>query len=105
MRPAPLAEVASISIKRSATMSSSTIETPVARSAGLNSGSGLAVLARPIQRGIAWIGARRRLRRQINELMALDDRTLRDIGLRRGEVERAVRYGRPVDRWSERIGL
>jgi hypothetical protein len=30
----------------------------------------------------------------MNELMALDDRMLADIGLTRGSVEHAVRYGR-----------
>jgi uncharacterized protein YjiS (DUF1127 family) len=36
----------------------------------------------------------RRLRRDTRRLMALDDRLLRDVGLSRGEVERAVRGGR-----------
>ena len=35
-----------------------------------------------------------RLRRDARRLLALDDRMLRDIGLGRGEVERAVRGGR-----------
>jgi uncharacterized protein YjiS (DUF1127 family) len=35
-----------------------------------------------------------RLRRDTRRLMALDDRMLRDVGLDRGEVERAVRGGR-----------
>ena len=35
-----------------------------------------------------------RLRRDTRRLMALDDRMLRDVGLGRGEVERAVRGGR-----------
>ena len=34
------------------------------------------------------------LRRSVEELMALDDRMLADIGLTRGNVEYAVRYGR-----------
>ena len=36
----------------------------------------------------------RRLRREARRLMAFDDRMLRDIGLGRGEIERAVRGGR-----------
>jgi uncharacterized protein YjiS (DUF1127 family) len=36
----------------------------------------------------------RRRRRDARRLMALDDRMLRDVGLSRGEVERAVRGGR-----------
>jgi uncharacterized protein YjiS (DUF1127 family) len=35
-----------------------------------------------------------RLRHDTRRLMALDDRLLRDVGLGRGEVERAVRGGR-----------
>jgi uncharacterized protein YjiS (DUF1127 family) len=36
----------------------------------------------------------RRLRRDARRLMAFDDRMLRDVGLGRGEVERAMRGGR-----------
>jgi uncharacterized protein YjiS (DUF1127 family) len=35
-----------------------------------------------------------RTHRDTQRLMALDDRMLRDVGLSRGEVERAVRGGR-----------
>ena len=35
-----------------------------------------------------------RLRREARRLMALDDRMLRDVGLGRGEIKRAVRGGR-----------
>ena len=34
------------------------------------------------------------IRRSIKELASLDDRMLRDIGLTRWDVERAVRFGR-----------
>jgi uncharacterized protein YjiS (DUF1127 family) len=45
---------------------------------------------------IVWSGLRRRhqCRRAIAELAALDDRILKDIGLFRPDIERAVRYGR-----------
>ena len=36
------------------------------------------------------------LRRAIRELHRLDDRTLRDIGVTRGEIESAVREGLPM---------
>jgi uncharacterized protein YjiS (DUF1127 family) len=73
-------------------MSSSTIEAPLARSAGLNSKSWLAALV-AIKRGIAWIEVRRQQRRAMKELMALDDRLLADIGLRRGQIEYMAQYG------------
>jgi len=53
-----------------------------------------AVLLRAIKRGIAQIREHRRLRRDTDVLLALDDRMLADIGLRRCEVEYAARHGR-----------
>ncbi len=35
-----------------------------------------------------------RLRRAVRELAVMDDHILRDIGLGRGELERAARFGR-----------
>jgi uncharacterized protein YjiS (DUF1127 family) len=84
-------------------MSSSTIETPLARRAGLNSDSWPTALARPIKQGIARVESRHRLRRHVEELMALDDHTLRDIGLSRSEVECAARCGRSFDRYKDRL--
>jgi uncharacterized protein YjiS (DUF1127 family) len=46
-----------------------------------------------IKRLIARIRNERRIRRAVDELKALDDRTLADIGVTRGDVEHAVRYG------------
>jgi len=42
------------------------------------------------------LAARRCLRHAIRELHLLDDRTLRDIGVTRGEIESAVREGLPM---------
>jgi uncharacterized protein YjiS (DUF1127 family) len=39
----------------------------------------------------------RKNRWAIAELLALDDRMLKDIGLSRGEIDHAARHGRP---WS-----
>jgi uncharacterized protein YjiS (DUF1127 family) len=84
-------------------MSNSAIETAVNRATELNAASWPTALARPIKQGIAWIAARRELRRAVKELMALDDRILRDIGLRRSEVELAARFGRSFDRYKDRL--
>ena len=54
----------------------------------------------PIKRLAAWIRNKRRIRRAMTELMALDDRMLADIGLTRGQVGHAARHGRsfaPMD--------
>ena len=67
-------------------MSSTTIDAPLTQSAQ----SWPAALARTMRRGIAGIGSRRRLRRHIEALAALDDRTLGDIGLSRGEIRQKV---------------
>jgi uncharacterized protein YjiS (DUF1127 family) len=84
-------------------MSNSAIETPVSRVAELNVPSWPTALARPIKQGLARIAARRELRRAVKELMALDDRILRDIGLRRSDVEFAARFGRSFERYKDRL--
>ncbi|HYX04075.1 MAG TPA: DUF1127 domain-containing protein [Reyranella sp.] len=67
-------------------MNCTTIEAPV----GLRAESWPAALASAMRRGIAGIGARRRLRRHIEALAALDNRTLGDIGLSRGEIRHVL---------------
>src|SRR5262245_44997490 len=47
-------------------------------------------------RVLQGLAARRCLRRAIRELHRLDDRTLRDIGVTRGEIESAVCEGLPM---------
>jgi uncharacterized protein YjiS (DUF1127 family) len=84
-------------------MSNSAIETPVNRTAELNVPSWPTALARPIKQGLAWIAARQELHRAVKELMALDDRILRDIGLRRSDIELAARFGRSFDRYKDRL--
>ena len=69
----------------------------------LNARSWPTALARPIKEGIARAAARRELRRSVKELMALDDRMLSDIGLRRSDIELAARFGRSFDRYKDRL--
>jgi uncharacterized protein YjiS (DUF1127 family) len=49
-------------------------------------------------RGLAWLIAgianELRIRRDMRQLAAMDDHMLKDIGLRRSEIEYCVRYGR-----------
>ena len=47
-----------------------------------------------LARAAAAVARRHRRRRAARQLMAFDDRMLRDVGLGRGEVERAVWHGR-----------
>ena len=66
-------------------------------------GQGLAAswpVVRVIRRLIAWIRAERRIRRGIAELSALDDNLLADIGVARGQIAHASRYGKPPQGWN-----
>jgi len=47
-----------------------------------------------VTRLLGWVKAARETRRATRELMALDDRLLADIGVRREEIEYAVLFGR-----------
>jgi uncharacterized protein YjiS (DUF1127 family) len=51
-------------------------------------------LTSSIRRLVATLGERRRLRRAERDLETLDDHMLRDIGIGRSEIRRAVRSGR-----------
>ena len=67
-------------------------ETPIARD------SWAWVLGRFVKRKMNRIAERRRRRRDADLLLLMDDRMLADIGLRRCEIEHAIRYGRRPDR-------
>jgi uncharacterized protein YjiS (DUF1127 family) len=51
-----------------------------------------------VVRGMAWVIAaiadELRIRRDLRQLAGMDDHMLKDIGLRRSEIEYCVRYGR-----------
>jgi uncharacterized protein YjiS (DUF1127 family) len=44
-----------------------------------------------LQRAIAWLGEQQRYRRTLNELSALADRELEDIGLTRSDIDEVAR--------------
>jgi uncharacterized protein YjiS (DUF1127 family) len=76
-------------------MSRLAIEDPASATAHLASGGRRqSALAKSMGRWIARIRKERRIRRGIEEMMALDDRMLRDIGVSRSDVEYVARYGR-----------
>ena len=54
----------------------------------------LAAAAHGLSRLIAAIGDELRIRRDMRQLAAMDDHMLKDIGVRRCEVNYSVRYGR-----------
>jgi uncharacterized protein YjiS (DUF1127 family) len=75
-------------------MSSSTLESSIGRATSVITVLWQAALANLAERWIAQISSEWQVRRGIDALMALDDRMLADIGLTRGAVEYAARYGR-----------
>src|SRR5260370_41484788 len=78
-------------------MNGSTFESWMLAALGLDRDeSWRAVLAKSIKRRIAQVRENRRLRRDLDILLALDDRQLADIGLGRSELEYAPRHGRPL---------
>lgn len=77
-------------------MSSLTVgSSRVSRRTAPHSDSWRAALGNAIGRRFDSIRAAYRVRRDIDALLALDDRMLADIGLTRWDVEYAVRHGRP----------
>jgi uncharacterized protein YjiS (DUF1127 family) len=52
------------------------------------------VVTRIVARIAVAIGEELRIRRDMRQLMAMDDEMLRDIGLTRADISSAVRYGR-----------
>jgi uncharacterized protein YjiS (DUF1127 family) len=52
------------------------------------------VVTRIVARIAVAIGEELRIRRDMRQLMAMDDEMLRDIGLTRADINSAVRYGR-----------
>lgn len=54
----------------------------------------LAMLFAPIARAARSLTRQNRMRRAHEELMALDDRTLHDLGIDRSDIGRVVRWGR-----------
>jgi uncharacterized protein YjiS (DUF1127 family) len=63
----------------------------------------LRMLALQGKRRTRAFAAERRRGRAIRELQQLDDRTLQDIGVRRNEIESAVRHGLPARAsWKQR---
>jgi uncharacterized protein YjiS (DUF1127 family) len=82
-------------------MRSSGIEARVLPRSTRGLASGGARWLHQIKRLTAWIRYERRIRRDINELMALDDRMLADIGLSREQVPHAARHGRSLTPLSD----
>jgi uncharacterized protein YjiS (DUF1127 family) len=64
----------------------------------LNAYRAAAIVTKPIKRVISWLASERRVHSDIARLAALNDYTLADIGLGRGEIEYLARYGRPARR-------
>jgi len=50
-----------------------------------------------LHRLAAWVGEQRRYRRTVNELSALGDRELNDIGISRSDIEAMARRTARVD--------
>ena len=69
-----------------------------AADAASGSPAGAKGVAGVVTRFVAWIAAaiadELRIRRDMRELRAMDDRMLKDIGLTRADIGTAVRYGR-----------
>jgi uncharacterized protein YjiS (DUF1127 family) len=81
-------------------MGCSMIEVRVLPASGLGV-FGLRQVTRSIKRLIAWTVSERRVRAGVDELRALDHHILADIGLTRGDIEYAARFGRLPKGWND----
>jgi uncharacterized protein YjiS (DUF1127 family) len=84
-------------------MASSAIEVRASPAAGQGL-AGFWQIARVIRQLIVWTRSERRIRGGIDELRALDDHLLADLGLNRGHIEYvayASRYGRLPKGWND----
>lgn len=79
--------------QKDVTMSNSFVESRT-QGAGFRSGSIWAAVIAVMGRRLEKINHWRLVRRDIKQLMEFDDRELADIGLSRGQVLHAMRYGR-----------
>ena len=70
---------------------------------GVRRASLWSVVVSATQRRFEQIAHRRVVRRDLNKLMEFDDRQLADIGLNRGELLHAIRYGRSPSHSNQRL--
>ena len=70
---------------------------------GVRRASLWSVVVSATQRRFEQIAHRRVVRRDLNKLMEFDDRQLADIGLNRGELLHAIRYGRLPSHSNQRL--
>jgi uncharacterized protein YjiS (DUF1127 family) len=70
---------------------------------GVRRASLWSVVVSATQRRFEQIAHRRVVRRDLNRLMEFDDRQLADIGLNRGELLHAIRYGRLPSHSNQRL--
>jgi len=75
-------------------VSTSLVDSATLPDAGSRAESWRSVLMRCVRRQSNRIRTRRRIRRAVGEVKALDDRMLADVGLIRSEVEHVARHGR-----------
>jgi uncharacterized protein YjiS (DUF1127 family) len=76
---------------------------PSAQRIGVRRASLWSVVVSATQRRFEQIAHRRVVRRDLNKLMEFDDRQLADIGLNRGELLHAIRYGRLPSHSNQRL--
>jgi uncharacterized protein YjiS (DUF1127 family) len=92
--------LSSFEIGRQARQERSLARSACVRGAGHALARGLRLLRSRGIRLVRDLVTQRLLRRAMRELYRLDDRTLADMGLTRGEIEAAARYGVPLRQQS-----